>query len=130
MSNKKRRVDIERTSALMQKVKNPNFPPPQENIMASESTGINRPASDTADQLTGGSQHLMEMAESGYYSTKYAMERSAKEGNPYEVTPSPVNSNKIDVSKPKTTKPSTTTPSTTKPNPKEGYKRSRGLKAH
>ena len=102
MSNKKRRVDIERTSALMQKVKNSNFPKPKENKMASESTGINRPASHTADQLTGGSKHLMEMAEGGYYSLKYAMDRSAKEKIPYEVTQSPVNPNKIDVSKPKT----------------------------
>jgi hypothetical protein len=118
-SRNARRVDIERTSALMQKVKNSNFPKPQENKMASESTGINRPASHTADQLTGGSKHLMDMAEGGYYSTKYAIDRAAKEGNPYEVTQSPVNPNRIDVSKPTTT----TKSSTSKPNFKEGYEK-------
>lgn len=129
MSNKKRRVDIERTSALMQKVKNSNFPKPKENKMASESTGINRPASHTADQLTGGSKHLMEMAEGGYYSLKYAMDRSAKEKIPYEVTQSPVNPNKIDVSKPKTSssESKTTKSFTSKPNFKEGYEK-RGFK--
>ena len=69
--------------------------PPKANVPAAESTGINRPQSHTADELTGGSTHLMEMAEGGYYSLPYAIQRSAKEGNPFEVTQSKVNPNKI-----------------------------------
>ncbi len=73
---------------------------PTEIVHSAESTGINRPESHTADIMTGGSQHLMEMAEKGYYSLPYVMERSAKQGNPYEVTPSPVNPNKTDYKMP------------------------------
>ena len=75
MSNKKRRVDIERTSALMQKVKNSNFPKPKENIMASESTGI--VPLDLRPQLKtdASTDHVLGMRDMGFYSDKYAMDR-------------------------------------------------------
>lgn len=67
--------------------------PPKANVPAAVSTGVKKPGA--YDVMSGGSTHLMEMAEGGYYSLPYAIQRSAKEGNPFEVTQSPLNPNKI-----------------------------------
>jgi len=152
MSNKKRRVDIERTSALMQKVKNSNFPKPKENKMASESTSYMDNRSDinqmkgtyaglereeSSDPNVNFKRRMNEdlaktvFEDKGFYSDAERKRQAGELGYHVTAHAGPLNpiSNRIDQgpSKPEiTTKPSTTT----KPNPKEGYKRSRGLKAH
>jgi len=73
MSNKKRRVDIERTSALMQKVKNSNFPKPQENIAASDATKVNIPQAHQATQDQVNVPRDWELEEK------------------YDITPDPIN---------------------------------------